>query len=193
MREVSETSKLVARKVVEAFGRRPKIINHLDVGEQNSVNIAELKDCPEPGIASYSTVSLSDFPMYLGGREFESRIEIAGAAPNHVDRFVGALATAAFCIIKDKWACHPYAIFPDVMAMYDLSPTMKHVMFMEPFFWPALEDSVQFPDRLVTWLQMIPIAESEYRFAEAQSPAALGQLFEDQDIDVCDLQRKPVV
>jgi len=178
---------------MEAFGGRPKVIAHLDVGEQNSVSIARLNDCPEPGITSYSTVNLSDFPMYLAGREFESRIEIAGAAPNHADHFADAIGTAAFCVIKDKWAIHPYAIFPDVMAMYDLSATMKHVMFMEPFFWPALQDSVQFPDRLVTWLQMIPIAESEYRFAEAETPVALGQLFEDREIDVCDLQRKPVV
>jgi len=184
---------LVAHKVMEAFGGRPKITTHLDVGEQNSVSIAGLTDCPEPGITSYSTVSLSDFPIYLTGREFESRIEIAGAAPSQVDHFAEALGTAAFCVIKDRWACHPYAIFPDVMAMYDLSATMAHVMFMEPFFWPALEDSVQFPDRLVTWLQMIPISESEYRFAESESPAALGQLFEDQEIDVCDLRRKPVV
>jgi hypothetical protein len=184
---------LVAQKVMEAFGGRPKISTHLDVGEQNSVHIAELIDCPEPGITSYSTVDLSDFPMYLGGREFESRIEIAGAAQNHVDRFADAIGTAAFCVIKDQWAIHPYAIFPDVMRMYELSATMRHVMFMEPFFWPALEDSVQFPDRMVTWLQMVPIAESEYRFAEAESPAALGQLFEDKHIDVCDLQRKPVV
>jgi hypothetical protein len=46
---------------------------------------------------------------YLGGREFESRIEIAGVAPNHVDRFPDAIGTAALCVIKDKWAIHRHS------------------------------------------------------------------------------------
>jgi len=193
VREVSASSKLVARKVVEAFGRRPKITNHLDVDEQNSVDVAAAVDAPEPGITSYSTVSLSDWPMYVGGREHETRIEIAGAAPNRVEDFPNAIATAALCVIKQKWACHPGVLFPDVMAMYHLSVTMKHVLFMEPFLWHALENSIRLPDRLVTWVMMIPIADSEYEFARAHGWEALGQRLEDQDIDVCDLQRKPVV
>jgi hypothetical protein len=193
VREVSASSKLVARKVVEAFGRRPKITNHLDVDEKNSVDIAAAADSPEPGITSYSTVTLSDWPMYVGGREHETRIEIAGAAPNKVEYFPNAIATAAFCVIKQKWACHPGVIFPDVMAMYHLSVTMKHVMFMEPFLWHALDISFRLPDRLVTWVMMIPIADSEYEFARAQGWQALGQLLEDRDIDVCDMQREPVV
>ena len=40
---------------------------------------------------------------------------------------------------------------------------------------------------------MIPIADSEYKFARVQGWQALGQQLEDRDIDVCDLQRKPVV
>jgi hypothetical protein len=95
--------------------------------------------------------------------------------------------------MKQKWACHPGAIFPDVLAMYHMSTTMKHVMFMEPVVWDKLEESLELPGRLVTWVMMIPIADSEYELAGAQGWETLGQIFEDRDIDYWDLERKPVV
>ena len=193
MTEVSESNKIVARKVLEAFGRRPKIHKYWDADNLFSVDIAAAADSPTEGISSYSTVTLSDWPMYVGGREQETRVEIAGTAPNEFGDFQNAVSTAAFCVMKDKWACHPGAIFPDVLAMYHMSTTMKHVMFMEPFVWGKLEESIQLPDRLVTWVMMVPIADSEYEFAHARGWEALGQIFEDRDIDYWDLQRKPVV
>jgi len=190
---VSESNKAVARKVAEAFGRFPKITNFLDVDERNSVEIAAVVDSPQNGISAYSTVNLSDWPLYVGGRMHETRIEMMGAAPNEFELFQNAISTAAFCVIKQKWECYPGAIFPDVLAMYHLSTTMKHAMFTEPFPWEVLEESLQLPDRLVTWLMMVPIADSEYEFAHARGWEALGQIFEDRDIDYWDLQRKPVV
>jgi len=192
-RPVSESNKAVARKVAEAFGSFPKITNYLDVDEQNSVDIAAVVDSPQEGITSYSTVSLSDWPLYVGGRVHETRIEMAGGAPSEVELFQNAISTAALCVIKQKWECYPGAIFRDVLAMYHLSTTLKHAMFAEPFIWEGLEESLQLSDRLVSWLMMVPIADSEYEFAIDRGSDALSQLFEDHQIDVWDLQRKPVV
>jgi hypothetical protein len=191
--DVSESNKAVARKVAEAFGRFPRITNYLDVDERNSVDIAAVDDSPQDGITSYSTVNLSDWPLYVNGRVHETRIEMMGAAPNDFEQFQNALSTAAFCVIKQKWECYPGAIFPDVLAMYHMSTTMKHVMFTEPFFWEILEESLQLPDRLVTWLMMVPIADSEYEHAIGHGWDSLSQMFEDRQIDPWDLRRKPVV
>jgi hypothetical protein len=70
---------------------------------------------------------------------------------------------------------------------------MKHVLFTEPFPDTPVEKSLQLPDRLVTWLMMVPIADSEYEFAKSNGWEALGQIFEDHDIDIWDLERKPLV
>lgn len=193
MPEISDSNKAVARRVAEAFGRFPKITNYLDVDEGNSVDIAAVLDSPQNGITSYSTVNLSDWPLYVDGGVHETRIEMTGAAPNEIEQFQNVISTAAFCVIKQKWECYPGAIFRDVLAMYHLSTTMKHAMFTEPFPWEVLEESLQLPDRLVTWLMMIPIADSEYEFARTRGWEALGQIFEDCDIDYWNLQRKPVV
>lgn len=193
MREVSDSNKTVARKVAEAFGRFPKITNYLDVDESNSVDVAAAADSPQEEITSYSTVNLSDWPLYIDGRVSETRIEIVGAAPNDVELFPNVISTAAFCVIKQKWECYPGAIFPDALAMYHLSTTMKHIMFTEPFVWESLEESLQLADRLVSWLMIVPIADSEYDFAIDRGWNDLGQLFEDRQIDIWDMQRKPVV
>ena len=191
--DVSESNKIVARKLVEVFGRWPKITTYLDVDDQNKVDIAAAVDSPQEGLTSYSTVTLSDWPVYVAGCEHETRIEIIGAAPNRAELFQNVISTAAFCVIKQQWACYPGVIFPDVLAMYHLSTTMKHVMFTEPFLWDSLEASLQLPDRLVSWLMVVPIADSEYEFAKTRGWEALGELLEDGDIDIWDLERKPVV
>jgi hypothetical protein len=191
--DVSEANKIVAQKVAEAFGRYPKITTMWDADNRSSVYVAAVVDSPEKGLTSYSTVNLSDWPLYVDGHVYATRIEMMGTAPRELELFESAVSTAAFCVIKQKWECYPGAIFPDILAMYDLSATMKHVLFTEPFPNTPLEKSLQLPDRLVTWLMMVPIADSEYEFAKARGWEALGQMFEDRNIDVWDLERKPVV
>ncbi len=193
MSDVSEANKIVAQKVAEAFGRYPKITTMWDADNRSSVYVAAVVDSPEKGLTSYSTVNLSDWPLYVDGHVYATRIEMMGTAPRELELFESAVSTAAFCVIKQKWECYPGAIFPDILAMYDLSATMKHVLFTEPFPNTPLEKSLQLPDRLVTWLMMVPIADSEYEFAKARGWEALGQMFEDRNIDVWDLERKPVV
>jgi antitoxin YqcF len=193
MPDVSEANKIVARRVAKAFGRRPKITTMWDADNGSSVDVAAAVDSPEKGLTSYSTVNLSDWPLHVDGRIHETRIEMMGTAPSDKELFESAVSTAAFCVIKQKWECYPGAIFPDILAMYHLSKTMKHVLFTEPFPDSPLDKSLQLPDRLVSWLMMVPIADSEYELAKARGWEALGQIFEDRDIDVWDLERQPVV
>ena len=193
MADVSESNKIVGRRVAQAFGRLPKVTTMWDADNRSSVYIGAVVDSPDTGLTSYSTLNLSNWPLYVDGRVHKTRIEMMGAAPSEIELFENAVSTAAFCVINQKWECYPGAIFPDVLAMYHLSPTMKHVLFTEPFLFSSLEEPLQLPDRLVSWLMMVPIADSEYEYAKAKGWPALGQLFEDLDIDYLDIRRKPVV
>lgn len=193
MSELTESSKLVERKLVEAFGCKPTITSYLDGDGPGSVDIASASDTPDIGITSYSTVNLSDHPMYVGGREHETRVEIAGAAPRQVPRFANVISSAAFGVMNQKLACYPGVVFPDVISRYQLSATMRHVMFSEAYLWPRLDTSLRLPDRLVSWVLVIPIADSELEFANLHGWQSLGRILERHDIDVYDLQRKPVV
>jgi hypothetical protein len=66
-------------------------------------------------------------------------------------------------------------------------------MFSEPYLWHRLDTSLRLPDRLVNWVLVIPIADAEYEFANAHGWQTLGRILESHDVDVFDLQRKPVV
>jgi hypothetical protein len=132
--------------------------------------------------------------MFVNGAEFETRIEIGGVSTHDRPQFENALATAAFFVIKDHWFCYPGAIFPNIVAMYDLSPTLRHFFFMDPFPWPSLQESLELSDRLVSWLVAVPISEGEYRYAQEKGPGALENLLtETDDIDASDLTRPSLV
>jgi hypothetical protein len=65
-------------------------------------------------------------------------------------------------------------------------------MFFPPFLWEDLK-TMEFDGVKVAWLMAIPISESEYQFAIENTTDKLGELFEENDIDYFDLNRKPVV
>src|SRR5260370_16545525 len=112
-----------------------------DADNRSSVDVAAVVGSPEDGLTSYSTVNLSDWPLYVDGREHETRIEMMGTAPSEFELFQEAVSTAAFCVIKQKWEGYPGAILPDVLAMYHLSPPIQPSLFIHPFPVRPLEQS----------------------------------------------------
>jgi hypothetical protein len=65
---------------------------------------------------------------------------------------------------------------------------------MDPFPWPSLQESLDLPDRKVSWLMAIPISDAEYEYAQEKGPGALEDLLvKEHEIDVADLIRPSVV
>jgi hypothetical protein len=60
--DFSESGKIGAWHVADAFGTRPKITEYWDVGDHYSVAIAPAVDSPTEGITSYSSVSFAACP-----------------------------------------------------------------------------------------------------------------------------------
>ncbi|MBZ9617597.1 suppressor of fused domain protein [Clostridium estertheticum] len=54
--------------------------------------------------------------------------------------------------------------------MYDCE--MKHVYLMNPFLWDGFK-SIEFEDRKVAWLLIIPISNEEKDYAVANGASAL--------------------
>ena len=85
MADVSESNKMVGRRVAEAFGRLPKVTTMWDADNRSSVYVGAVVDSPDTGLTSYSTLNLSDWPLYVDGRVHETRIEMMGAAPGEIE------------------------------------------------------------------------------------------------------------
>lgn len=79
MTEVSDSSKAVAKTAAAAFGGKPKVTRFWDDDHHNSVDILSCEDGPQKGVTAYSTVGLSDWPLYYGDEEYHTRLEMVGA------------------------------------------------------------------------------------------------------------------
>lgn len=189
----SEANKGLARESAKVFGGKPKVTRFWDDDHKSSVDLLSCEDRPTRGVTSYSTVGLSDWPLYRGDEEYPARLEMVGACATASERYANALATAAFCIINSQWFCYPGAIFPDILTMHEASSTMRHLFFVPPFLWETELETMTLESKTVAWLQAVPISEQERELVDSSSPDALETLFEEHEIDVFDLDRPSVV
>ena len=193
MSNVSDENKTIAKTLVKAFGGTPRVQRFWDEEEKSFVDILTCSERPERGVTCYSTIGLSDTPLLKDGAEYPTRLEIVGACGSGFTGFDNALSTAAFCIINSSWFCYPGAIFPDVLKMYEISPTMSHLMFVPPFLWEEELQTTVLKSKTVSWLLSVPISEKELLFAEENGTDALEKLFADMQVDIYDLERNSVV
>jgi hypothetical protein len=144
-------------------------------------------------VTSYSTIGLSDSPILKDKRDLGIRAEFVGACASAFPEFANILATAAFCVINSHWLCHPGAIFPGVVEKHRPESPMRHLIFVPPFLWDESLQTLQLPDKKVAWLMAVPISESEYGYAIDHGPDALGDVLEQEGIDVFDLDRASIL
>ena len=193
MANVSADNKLICRHAAKAFGGTPRVHAYWDDPREHSVDILICDDAPGPGLISYSTVTLSDSPLVQRGKEFPTRVELAGACASEAKGFDNALCTAALFVKKDKWFCRPGAVFESMLNMYDLSATMEHLYFTAPSQWPALNTTLELATKKVTWLWAIPISEAESRFIAEHGDERFEDLLEASGADVFDIHRPSIV
>lgn len=189
----SDENKLVARTAAKAFGGSPTVTRFWDDEGSSHVDILSCADQPQRAVTSYSTVGLSDWPLYQDGVEYEARLEIAGVSGSKFTGFDNSLATAAFDVIKSQWFCFPGAIFPDVLSVNEVSTTMRHLLFVPPFLWENDLGALRLEQKTVAWLLAVPISENERMFAERAGTDELENLFEERQIDLFDLERPSLV
>lgn len=191
--DMSPSNKKIAGHISAVFGGNPEITRYSDESGKRTIDVVCCANAPQEGIDSFSTVGLSDQEQCIEGVDGSLRLELVGACRSGNEVFGSVLANAAFCSLISGWPIHPGAIFADLVNHYDASTTLEHVMFVEPFAWNEELEAIQLPDKEVLWLMMIPISEAEAAYAEKHGGEALEDLFEKNEIDVFDWERKSVV
>jgi hypothetical protein len=193
-KQVPEVHKMIARAAVDVFGGSTKKVHtYWDDNHQSHIALASSADSPWRGVTSYATVGLSDLPIMFDGHEFPARVELVGACATDTEVFANILTTAAFCVINSGWVPRLGAIFTDVLTMYpSASTTMQHLLLAAPWLWTPNLDTLRLADRTVAWLHAVPISEEEHQFARSNGTDALESKFEEQQIDVFDLNRAPI-
>lgn len=188
--KVSDENKELARYIRAAFGGECKVqaFHHDEL--PLTVHIVVAEDTPEPGLTAYSTVSLSDYPMFDEGEEFPTRIEIAGVSDSANELFPSALATAAFIVMRTQTFVYPGRVLPDCVSEYYPDCQFKHFYFTAPFLWEEELETIELETKTVTWLMAVPISDAECEFLCEYGDGALEERFQAADIDVADLSRE---
>ncbi len=189
---ITNENKIIARTALEEFGGKPSVSKYWDDNNVSNVDILATIDRPYDGVTSYSTIGLSDYSIGYSVDEKPLRIEIVGAAAKIFEFFPNILSTCAFNIINTTLPISHGEIFKGVIKMYYPDSEMEHVLFTSPFLWDKLE-TIDFPDKKVTWLLAVPISTKEFLYAEKEGPEALEDLFEKKEIDIFDLRRNSIL
>ena len=190
---VSVENKTVAKHVLKAFGGTPQVRAYHHHTESLSVDILRCDDRPCGGVTAYSTIGLSDHPMLQDGKEFPTRLEIAGACATAYEFFANILASAAFSIIRTQKLYHPGSVMPGYVREYYSSTTVPHLFFTAPFLWEDALKTLGCGTKKVSWLLIVPISDAEREYVKEHGDDALEDLFEKHQIDIFDLSRPSVV
>ncbi|MDN8092991.1 suppressor of fused domain protein [Burkholderia multivorans] len=157
---VTSQRRVLAGHAALAMGvEKPPILQFWDENRQSNVYVLEAANRPQDGVSSYATIGLSDHPLMFKGREFDSRVELAGACGSAFLGFANVLATTAFCVINSGWFCALGIIFPDVVSMNKAPATLSDICFAHPFLWAEELKSTLIGDRRVTWLLAVPVSK----------------------------------
>lgn len=183
-----EVNRMIARTVLDAFGGKPTVRAYWDANNKSSVDVLSTSG---NGFTSWATVNLSDTPLLMDGQEYPARVELVGATSSAVDYGL-VLSTAAFCVINSGWFCFPGGVFPDIVRAHDLSRTMRHVYFTVPTLWGDKPATLRLEDRVVAWLLVVPISESELEVIRARGSDEFEELLESSGADIIDIDRAPV-
>lgn len=189
---VTYENKIIAQTALDVFGGIPQVIKYWDHMQRNSVDILSCADRPCEGVTSYSTIGLSEHSIGFTSDKLPLRVEIVGACASEVQSYSNVLANCALRIITLNNKCYPGAIFKNAIDISNIKREMEHILFVTPFVWDKSFTIINFPDKNVTWLNAVPISQTELEYAEDEGIEALEELFERHQIDIFNLNRQSV-
>jgi len=190
---IPKENKIIAEIVTDAFGGQPQIIRHEDDENNSIIDILSVADKPSNGVKSYSTIGLNAYEIMEISDGTPLSVEFVGACCSEYDYFSNIIATCAFNVINSEFSCYPGEVYKDVVQMYYGKLSMKHVMFFPPFLWDDKLETIDFKYNKTAWLLVVPISDKELKFLNENDSDSLGNIFEEQQIDIFDLNRKSVI
>lgn len=155
--------------------------------------VAVFNDVPSEGYVSYATLGLSEHPIIHDGKELTVRVELVALTAGQSTEVQDCLANTVLNIRSNSWVPLPDAVIPHAVEQCVPGSTLHHLLLVDPFSWGGTLTSTETPNGPLAWLQAIPIAESELRYAVENSLDDLKRIFEERDVDVADFGRASVV
>lgn len=190
MSQARPEHRAIADYLARKFGGGMRVMaqTYLD-GRSVNVLVSTEEDAP----LCCSTLGLSDQELVLDDQPMGFGVEICGALYAEETPFVEMLADIAHEVQTGGWIIALNTILPDVVEPYFPGTPMQHLLLVHPYHWDEDFGVFEQDGRKTVWLQILPISESEYRFALEEGVDVLEERLEAAEADVFDLRRQPVV
>lgn len=94
-------------------------------------------------------------------------------------------------MMKSHVSIFPGAIYKDIITSFDRLH-MQHILLIPPFLWDTFS-TIELSDKKVAFLQAVPISENERAFALEYGVDSLLSRFDDERVNVFNLERRTVV
>jgi antitoxin YqcF len=189
---LSEVNQMVFKTIKNVFGGST-VTRRMDENQDRSIGLVTAENCPRELINSYATIGLSDYSIGMAMGNSPLGVEIIGACQQKFEKFPEIMADCASDIAHSTHKFHPGAVFKDVVRNHYPDSDMKHILFVPPFGWGQAFLTLEFPSKWVGWLMVLPISAAELKFYNGTESGELETLFEKNQIDVYDLNRKSVI
>ncbi|TYR81273.1 suppressor of fused domain protein [Priestia megaterium] len=192
MTNYSKDEEQIIHKAVEVFGRKDRIENYSDERKKHTVHVLASENQPRPEVTAYATVGGYHCPTGYTVGGIPLRIEIVGACHSSFPLFSSILGNCVFHMMKSHVSIFPGAIYKDVITALDDSLHMQHILLIPPFLWDNFS-TIELSDKKVAFLQAVPISEKERTFALEYGVDSLLSRFDDEHVNVFNLERRTVV
>lgn len=189
---VSQELKTIMRTELAAFGGERQMRRFYNDDESVSVDILHCADRPRPGVTSWGTIGLSEYPSGFRSAEGVAiRSELVGEMASSVTTFGNMLAACVFNVAVDEYGIDPETIYPDIVSDYEPDGAMKHMLITDVSSFEGLT-SIDRGTEIVTFLQAIPVSDPEFEFARRSGVEALVDRMAEAGVDILDLNRGSV-
>lgn len=181
----------IVNRVIEAFDGDLGVIPYR-ADDKCGVDLLRCVDSPVPGLSSYATLGVHQFPNAFAEDGREIRVEFVGFCYSSNQWFPALLSSCAFGVMQGKALAFPNAVYHNIIPLYDDSLEVKHLMLIRPFGWKRKLGTLEFDQQLVTWLMVNPITDGELAYLEEHGPEKLLEAFTKENVQVHDLNRKSI-
>jgi hypothetical protein len=188
---ISDDNRQIARIIDGAFGGDWSVGEWANADKNIRLNVLSSPDRPEPGLTSFCTIGLSDYPI-PGEAHPPLGMEIVGVS--HRKEFADVLAAAGFYAIKHGWKLKEGTLIAGLSATYMEDFSLPHLLLINPFLWDdELANPRALSDKTVGWLLGVSVSTAEMEFLQQHGFAALEDHFEEAQPDFFDLERPSTV
>ncbi|KAB1645473.1 MULTISPECIES: suppressor of fused domain protein [unclassified Pseudoclavibacter] len=172
---------------------RPEFERYSQEDEQLHIDILRARDTPTLGETCYGSIGISQFDNELEIEGQPLRVEILAVCASQWDIIGHGIAACGFQLASGYRVLRPDIVCEGVLSGYNDCITTTGLLLTAPFSFEHTH-VLSFPSFSISWLQAIPITQSECEFVLSHEHSAqeLLSLFEAQQLKLNCLDRDSV-